>query len=162
MSSKISAERPVEAVLSHVGDELAFADDLHDATEGLAGRTAQDLIAAAQRTEHQADSRFSHIDITKPGLGLGQTLESVKDGREDVDLDRLLARCFRLLYALAEVLQHLQPVFVSNVWEHKAVETNRTVNHSDTERQGTRYRLTLKQQMQSRSGSSSNSSSNSY
>jgi len=50
MSSEYS--EPVEAILSHVGNELAFTDDLHYAAESFAGGTAKDLIATAQCTLH--------------------------------------------------------------------------------------------------------------
>ena len=70
-------------------------------------------------------------------------LECVKDGSEDVDLNRLLARGLRLFNALAEVLQHLQSVFVCNMWKHEPVESDRTVDNSNAEWQWTGYRLTL-------------------
>jgi len=70
-------------------------------------------------------------------------LEGIEDGSEDVDLNRLLTWCLRLFNALAEVLKHLQSVFVCNVWKHETVESNRTVNNGNAEWQWTGYRLTL-------------------
>jgi len=70
-------------------------------------------------------------------------LECIKDGSKDVNLNGLLARRLRLLYTLAKVLQHLQSVFVCNVWKHQAVESDRTVNYSDAKWQWTRNRLAL-------------------
>jgi len=50
INSFICNNEPVEAILSHVGNKLAFTDDLYNATESLTGCTAKDLIAAAQST----------------------------------------------------------------------------------------------------------------
>jgi len=70
-------------------------------------------------------------------------LECIKDGSEDVNLNRLLTWSFCLFYALAKMLQHLQSMFVSDMWEHQAVESDWAVNYSDAEWQWTRYRLAL-------------------
>ena len=70
-------------------------------------------------------------------------LESAQNCRENVDLDSLLSRRFRLFDAFSEMLQHLQTMFVSDPWKHEAEQPNWAVDDGDTERQRTRHRLAL-------------------
>lgn len=58
---------PVEAILSHVGNKLALAHNLYDATQSFTGRAAQYLIAAAQSTLNTRTQKtlYEHTQTVK-------------------------------------------------------------------------------------------------
>jgi len=58
---------PVEAILSHVGNKLALAHNLYDATQSFTGRAAQYLIAAAQSTLNTCTQKtlYEHTQTVK-------------------------------------------------------------------------------------------------
>ena len=77
---------PVEAILSHVGNKLAFTDDLYNATQSFTGRTAQDLIAAAQSTLYICTKHLLH--------GYKEHSVYTQGDREVISSYHIYANCF--------------------------------------------------------------------